>query len=300
MGAVKRIAVTGATGFLGRAVVAQARRRGHAVRSLVRREGVGDHVLDLADESAQPRLRDILASVDVVIHCAGAVSGSDAVHARDTIRATENLYEALPGGVPVVLAGSLAVHPGMRGMVTETTPIETRPEGRDAYARAKLAQERIAADHAGRGADTCIMRLGALWDEGHLWNAHIGLRMGPILLRMDTGGELPLVHVEDAARAMVMAAEQPVPAGISVLDIVGDYRPAPREWLRRLPAEQRPRLTLPLPWPLLMPLAQLGRLLPVQMPGLLRPETLRYRMAPRVYGNARAKAALGWQPEGGR
>lgn len=304
MGALGPIVVTGAGGFLGRHVVAEATERGLEVRAQQRRgppaEGVETQMLDLADPAQGAELKTALAGARAVIHCAGAVAGDDATHARDTLAATEALYEALPEGVPVILAGSMAVYAGRPGLIDERAAQEVAPERRDAYARAKLRQERIAADHAGRGADTLILRLGALWAPERMWNAHIGPQLGPVVLRMAGAGELPVVHVADAARALVMAAERPVPPGISVLNIVGDDRPDARAWLARMGPSERPRLSLPLPWWLLLPPAVVTDALGLPAPGLLRAATLRYRMAPRRYDNSAAKAHLGWQPEDGR
>jgi nucleoside-diphosphate-sugar epimerase len=295
MGAL-RLAITGAGGFLGRAACTAAVARGHEVTALARNPRDGMVAMDLADPERLDELRLALEGCDAVIHCAAALSGDDSTHARDTIGATRQLYEALPEGARMVLACSVSVHDSRATHVSETTMNERYPERRDAYARAKLGQERIAGEAAGRGIDTVLMRLGALWCEGRRWNAHIGQRLGPILLRMDGGGELPLLHVNDAAEALVMAAETDLPQGVSSFVAVGDHRPSARQWLVEMNPEERPKLTLRLPWKTLLPFAKLARMLRLPVPGLLRVETLRYRMAPRVYDNQRAKTVLGWSP----
>lgn len=296
MGAVKTIAITGATGFLGRATVKAARKRGHDVIAFARRPADATQAFDLADPSVLVPLRSAIAKADVVIHCAASLSGDADEQARDTVQATENLYESLPANIPVVLAGSVAIYAGQPGLIDENSALEPRPAARDAYMRAKLAQERIAADYTARGTSTRILRLGALWDEHHSWNAHIGIRKGSVLLRMDSGGELPLLHVGDAAAALVLAAEGEIPPGISVLNVVGNDRPNAQAWIaRRTPVP----VVIRFPWQAMLPLAWLARLLHLPVPGLLRPETLRYRMVKRSWSNARARLELNWQPEDG-
>ncbi len=288
MGAL-RLLITGAGGHLGRASVAAALARGHRVRALTRRPadlpGAEPLICDLA--APGPELTDALAECDVVLHLAASLTGNDALHARDTLAATRALYAALPAGLPVVLAGSMAVYAGRAGVIDEASSLEPEPAGRDAYARAKLAQEKIARAHPDN--PTTILRIGALTAPGHEWNAHLGLCLGPVLLRLAGPGALPLVRSEDAARALIRAAEQAPNA--QILNIIGDNLPSATQYLAQI--MQKPPLTLPLPWRALLPFATLARALRLPVPGLLRPATLRYRFAPRAYPNTRAKRALG-------
>lgn len=127
-------------------------------------------------------------------------------------------------------------------------------------------------------------------------HAHLGVRLGPVLLRLAGRGEVPVVTLEDAARALVLAAEIEAPDGVTVLNIVGDDLPDARGWIARM-GDEAPRVVIPLPWQTLLPVARLLKRLNVPAPGLLREDTLRYRMAPRTWSNHRAKTMLGWQPE---
>jgi len=275
------ILVTGAGGFLGRAVVAEAQARGHAVRALARREGA-DVTCDLAEGVPA----SALAGVDRIIHCAAALTGDAATMQRDTVVATRNLAAAAT--VPIVLAGSIAVYDGMAGpSIDETSPIESRPHLRDTYTRAKIAQE--AAAHA--NVPLRIMRIGALWGPGQLWNAHLGAFAGPMFLRVGQG-EIPLAHVTHAARALVLAAEGTW-LGVETINVVDDDRPDARRYLDSLP--RGPKVTLPVPFALLDTASRILSPLGARAPGLLRRPVLHARMAPRTYSNARLHA-LGWTP----
>jgi len=293
MGALNLL-ITGAGGTLGRATVAAALARGHFVRALTRRPadlpGTKPLLCDLA--APAPQLAEALTETDVVLHLAASLAGDDATHARDTLAATRALYAALPADMPVILAGSMSVYAGHAGQIDESSPLEPHPAQRDAYARAKLAQEEIARAHPAN--PTTVLRIGALTGPGHEWNAHLGLSLGPLLLRLAGPGALPLVRAEDAASALILAAEQAPNA--QILNIIGDNLPDSRRYLAQIP--QRPRLIVPLPWRALLPFAALANTLHLPVPGLLRPATLRYRFAARSYVNARVKQALGWAPGG--
>ena len=299
MGALT-LAITGAAGYLGRYTVAAARGRGHKVRALVRgatpdlwRDDRGISVVqaDLADPKTD--LSQALVGVDAVIHIAASLTGDDGAHARDTVAATRQLYAALTPPCPVVLAGSMAVYEGRAGVIDEASPIEPNPAARDAYLRGKLAQEAVARDFP--EIPTRTLRLGAVFGPDRLWNAHIGPRAGPVLVRLAGAGEIPLVFAPQAAEALVLAAEQPALGG-QVLNIIDDDLPDARAFLAALSRPYRPAITLPVPWRVLTPFASLAGLLHLPVPGLLRPATLRARMAQRRFPNTAAKQALGWTP----
>lgn len=280
MGALTLL-VTGAGGFLGAAVARAARARGHTVRTLSRRPG-GDVVCDLA--LGLPAAATL--GVDRILHCAAALTGDAATMQRDTVQATRNVAAA---GLPLVLAGSIAVYDGMAALVDEGTPLEPRPDLRDDYTRAKIAQEAAAA-----GPPLRILRIGALWGPGQTGNAHVGLRTGPLLWRIGRG-EIPLAHVENAALAMVIAAEGEW-TGTGIVNVVDDERPDARGWLAALRgAGHRPPRAIPLPFAVFDLTARVLAPFGPRLPGLLRRPTLHARMAPRRYPNARLHA-LGWAP----
>ena len=161
--------------------------------------------------------------------------------------------------------------------------MEPAPALRDAYTRAKLAQE---AAVSASGLSSCIARVGAVWGPGRLWNAHLGVPLGPVLIRIGAGGEVPLAHVQNVALALVMLAE----TGVGVINVVDDDRPSPRAYVAALRSGGWPRLVIPLSWRVLDALCALP------LPGgLFRRPTLRARMMPRRYSNARLHD-LGWSP----
>lgn len=294
----RHILVTGAGGFLGRAVVDEVLARGHRVRAVARRDlpvWNGDRVENVAADLGHAQLDPILRDTRVVIHCAARMEGNDAAQMRDTIRPTRRLLEAAAAmdSPPLfVLVSSMSVygqsHLAPGSLVTEETALEPRPERRDAYARAKLTQE---ADLAQSGLQSWILRIGAVYGPGRLWNGHLGVAKGPVLFRTARDGEIPLVEVQSAARAIALAAERAPEPPRHILNIVDSNLPDRAAYLAAMAGGRWPRLIIPVPWTLL---DRVGRI--TGGPGLLRPEALRARMMPLRYGNQRAHTVLGWRP----
>lgn len=301
MGALK-LAVTGASGYLGRAVVAEARARGHSVRALIRdahrapREWAQDAGIETIEGPLEGLALSAVAGVDAVLHLAAALSGDDAAHERHTLAPMRALLQAMAGCVPVprlVLAGSLSVLGALRegDTVTEATPLERAPQQRDAYARAKLAQETIAHTHAQTtGAAVAILRIGAIWGPGRLWNGHLGVAMGPVLIRTGSGGQVPLAHVTRAARALVQGAEWPL-EGVKIAHVLDADLPDRARYVAALRRGGWPRWVLPVGWPVMRALSVLGGLPGV--PGLLRAPVQRARIMPLRYASQ-----TGWQEDG--
>lgn len=295
MGAL-RILITGAGGYIGRHAVAEALARGHQVIAVLRSDtkmpqGVETLRRDLAEGGEA--LQEACARADVVLHCAASMSGDPATHERDTLGATRALLSAMPRGGKLVLLSSIAVYDWTAAepddLVSEALPLEHEPERRDAYAAAKLAQENIARDFADQFYfKVTILRAGAVFGPERLWNAHFGPTLGPLLIRMESRGELPLCHISTCAQALIAAAERPEINPINVLD---EDLPNRARYLNCL--RNGPKLVLPLNWRWIMPLAHLLSPFGPSRPGLLRPNVLRARFLPLRYDNSAMRERLG-------
>ncbi|MGA2233184.1 MAG: NAD(P)H-binding protein, partial [Tepidisphaeraceae bacterium] len=95
-----KLLVTGAGGFLGRHVVAEALRRGHVVRAMIRPASVvpqGQPNLEVvkADLRSSRGLAEIVRGCDAVLHLAAATSGDLYAQLSGTVVATENLLTAM-------------------------------------------------------------------------------------------------------------------------------------------------------------------------------------------------------------
>lgn len=298
----RRVVVTGAAGFIGRAVLAAARARGHHVTALVRRattpstDGVATVVADL---STSTDLARTLAGADTVVHCAASLGGDAATQARDTVAATSALVAAMreAGVRRLVLLSSFAVYdaaalpPG--ACLDEAAPLAADGDARGPYIAAKLRQEAIVRD-AGAGLDWRIVRPGLVFGPGRTWFYHLGLHLHPRLwVSLAGSGTLPLTWVDNCADAVITALETER-TGV-VVNVVDDNLPARADYLAALARQARPTpVVLDVPWGLVRAGARAANAIGVTA-GMLHPSRLAGRCQPQTYSNAAAKA-LGWAP----
>lgn len=308
-----RIAVTGAAGFLGTAIVEAACAAGHEVVAIARRAGDDAPGLTWAalDLARDTDLAAHLRGCEVVIHAAAAKQGSFEQQFVDTVTATARLVDAMreAGVRRLVGVGSFAVYDYSRiaedTVIGEDASPEANPIARDAYTQAKLLQEVEFQRFAHDGGDVVVLRPGIVYGPGQLWPSCLGQGVGARLwLRMGPAdAELPMIHVANCAEALVMAATCTAAAG-QTLNLVDDERPTRGNWLARANSElPTPKTVLPFPWWLhRRVIGTLGALLyyvPVlraRLPGLVLPARLDARFKAFRYSNAKAKSVLGWQP----
>lgn len=305
MGTVRRILITGASGFIGRATVQEALDRGLEVVAVVRKTvppewkteaRIAVMRCDLSDPTEAERLADAM-QVDAVVHAAAHLGGDESRHKRDSVAATETLLRAmtLSGVKRLVLVSSIAVYDTSKvragRQVTERTPLEDIDTARDPYVAGKLSQEVLcqrAADR--RGLSLCILRPGAVFGPGRTWNAHLGVGLGPLLIRFGgRGGELPLAHVSTCARVLVAAAKTDVEGVFNLLD---DDLPRRRRFLAAHKRSGWPRIVFPIHWRFLLLAGVVARQLPGRTPGLLQSRIVRARMMPLFYPNDAMRAAF--------
>lgn len=267
------VAVTGGSGFIGREVVRCLLAEGFAVRALMRRripelERCGVTVVRGSLES-DAALRELVADVAAVVHCAGAVAAPSAtafsdVNARGSARLVAAVT-ATPRPARVLLLSSLAARE------PEVSP----------YARSKREAEEVVRRCAAEGLEVSILRPPAVYGPGDRATLPIfrQLRSGRLLVPAVSAARFSLLYVSDLAGAIIWLLGAPAWSG-EVLELddgrVGGYR-----WrdLAEIAGRQlgRPVRTIPLPWSLLWPAAAvaalggaaLGRALPLS-PGKLR------------------------------
>lgn len=312
--------VTGANGFLGRYVVAEALRRGHRLRALVRSRAEAarhswatDTNVELVEADLRSRngLTDAVRGVDCVIHLAAAKSGDMYAQYAGTVVATENLLAEMTEAAVrrVVAISSLSVYDYQRianfDTLDELSPIEANAFERDEYAHTKLVQERLIREHATKHHwDWTVLRPGVIWGEGNLWTARLGMQAGRrVWVRTGGGARLPLTYVENCAEAVALAAEYPIAHG-QVFNVIDDEQPTQRQYAKMLKREASPdAVIVPVPLTVMRAVAASAELTNrfllrrrAKIPGLFIPARLEARCRPLTYANQKVKSFLGWTP----
>jgi nucleoside-diphosphate-sugar epimerase len=219
-----RFFVTGASGFVGRALCARLLERGHEVAALVRRTGSEPPRTralsgDLTDGS---RLEAIVAAErpDCVVHLAAEIASQrrDRRVAEVNVGGTARLLAACLGaagpdrssGPRFVFVSTVVTGDARGAMLTEETalPVQT------SYGRSKQQGERLALDS---GLPVVVVRPSHVYGPGG-WYAD---ELLPRLLQpgrfavIGRGENLwDVVHVDDVAAALVLVAEQATPSPI--------------------------------------------------------------------------------------
>jgi UDP-glucose 4-epimerase len=290
----KLIALTGATGFIGRHLLQSLTARGYRVRVLLRRpvavpEGASSAVV--GDLSRPMNMAAALAGVDAVVHSAGlahAMSGTPEDDYRaSNLEATRNLAECAARARVrrFVFLSSIRAQtgPSAVGTLRETDS----PTPTDAYGRSKLAAEQALAE---TGLDWVALRPVLVYGPGVKGNMAALLRLARTPYPLPLAGfaaRRSLVSVDNLAGAVATALAAPAPLGRAL--VVAEPEPltlpemiaALRHGLGRAPK------LVPVPTGLIGVACRLaGR------------EEAYARLSTTLVAEAEGLAALGWSPAG--
>jgi nucleoside-diphosphate-sugar epimerase len=233
-GLTMRVFVTGATGFIGSAVVSELLDAGHEVVGLARSDQGAAAVRTAGGEPLRGTLDDLdtlrggAAAADGVIHTAYSHDFSQMESAAQMdLRAIETLGTALEGSDRplVITTGTALIKPG--SVVTEEDAIDPATA-----AHPRAGAEPMAKAFAARGVRSSIVRPGASvhgeGDHGFV-PVLIGIARskGVSAYIGDGSNRWPAVHRLDAAHLYRLALED-APAG-SVFHAIGDEGVPTRE-----------------------------------------------------------------------
>ena len=214
-----RVLITGATGFLGRYVVAEAVRRGHEVTALVRpsRQLADNYFppevkIARADVRNKAALPEASRDIDAVIHLAACVVGDDDTQIASTVVGTENLLAAMAENhiTRLVHCSTFSVYDWQQKSQTldEESALEPDLYARDGYAISKTWQERLVR-RAAEANDwhLTILRPGFIWGAGNELIAGIGQSVGKLHFVIGGRRPLPLTYVENCADCFLNALQ---------------------------------------------------------------------------------------------
>jgi len=226
-----RIFVTGASGFIGSAVIAELIAAGHRVLGLARSEAAAAAVAASGAEVHRGSLEDLdslragAAAADGVIHLAfdHDFSRSRELAAQADARAIEAMGDVLAGtNRPLAIASGLGIAPGR-----VSTEADRAPPGWP-----RRASEEVVIALAKRGVRGAIVRLPPTvhgrGDKGFVpWLIAAARKHGHAAYVGDGTNRWPAVHRFDAARVFRLAVERAT-AG-SILHAVADEGIAVRD-----------------------------------------------------------------------
>ncbi len=258
----RRIAVTGATGFIGRHVAAALLARGDRVRAIVRPDSprTAPDGVDVARVPLTASALEIaFAGCDTVVHLAGLVAAQ-----RDSEYVAVNVDATHAVAMAARTATARLVH--VSSLAAAGPAPESRPRSEDdsprpitMYGITKLAGERAVTDTT--GLRWTVLRPGVVYGSGDRALVPLvrlaALPLIPLVGRPD--GAYMFVYIDDLTRAILAAidAEQD-----GLVCFVGHARPVrPRELYDELRAivHGRGRIVR-VPAPLVWLVANLGEL----------------------------------------
>ena len=212
-------------GYLGERVARLWREAGDEVYATTRgarvdelsRAGLRPLVVDVTRHS----VADALPEVETVLFAVGRSRLSDTTMVDIHVTGLRTVLDALPASTGrVIYVSTTGVYAQDAGeWVDEASATEPLREG----GKACLSAERLLFAHA-RGGDAVVLRMAGLYGHGRI------PREKDIVLGRSIAGSpeayLNLIHVDDAARAVVVAADLPQSRGRTY--VLSDSHPATR------------------------------------------------------------------------
>jgi nucleoside-diphosphate-sugar epimerase len=216
-----RIFLTGATGFVGSAIVPELIQAGHQVLGLTRSDAGAKALLEAGAEVHRGDLKDLdsiragAEGVDAVIHTAFNHDFSNyAANCELDRRVIEAIGSALANSESansdrrlIVTSGTGIIHTPAGVLAKETDEIESGPT-----AIPRVASEEAAAKVAALGVRVSTMRLPQVHDPNKqglvTYAIAVAQQKGVSAYIGDGANRWPAVHIRDCARAYKLAIEK--------------------------------------------------------------------------------------------
>ena len=208
---MQRVAVTGATGFIGRRLVHRLLADGVAVTALSRRRdpdldrsGAAVVVGSLEDAGA---LSQLVEGADAVVHAAGAVRA----------RTSQQFVETNAGSTRRLIYAAARLRPPPRLLLLSS--LAAREPMLSPYAASKRAAEDALAQEA-RGLWWLALRPPAVYGPGDRATLPLfrAMKRGLLPVPADGSGRFSLIHVDDLTAAIVALISSDV-AGGQILEV---------------------------------------------------------------------------------
>ena len=197
-----KIALTGATGFVGGHLLRRLVEAGHDVRTLTRRHrgpeaGIEWIAGDLADHDALARL---VEDCDAVIHVAGVLNAPDrAGFEAGNVAGTAAMIEA---------ATTAGVH-----RFVHVSSLAAREPKLSLYGESKARSEALVTASP---LPFAIVRPPAVYGPGDRETLDLFRMAKKGVVLMPPAGRLSLIHVDDLARLLVTLTDPAIPTGLTI------------------------------------------------------------------------------------
>lgn len=317
-----KVLVTGATGYIGQAVVDNLLSAGHFVVAVTRSAQTpeawqrykveGQLNAIIADLTTDSLALDGLA-IDVVVHLAAVMHGEPTMQLSDTLTATRSLLSAMDdAGISRLVGFSSLSVLDYRFLqagagVDEQTPLCTEDMALGPYARMKREQELLFDAWRSQGDRQLItLRPGIVYSGTTYPSDHAGVIKGGLALVARHDGEVPFVHVNAVAEATVLACEHSLKHDEDfylIAHLVDSELPSQSSYVHTLKRKGGlPGRSIALPWRVLAMVAAFARYLlrllgkENRLPDALKQNSMAARFSPRQFSNEVAITQLGWLP----
>ena len=210
-----RIFVTGGSGYIGRSVISELKRRGHHVAALVRSDAASATVRGLGAEALHGSLTSLdvielaMREHDATIHLAGPQSPDDVAADAALLRTVQTLA---PKDHAFVYTSGVWVY-GDRGDAVVAEDAPTKPIALVAW---RVEHEQLALAAGKNGVRVVVIRPGVVYGDG---GGIIGMivasaKPGPVKVVGDGNNRWPTVRVDALAELYAAAVEQDGASGI--------------------------------------------------------------------------------------
>lgn len=224
----RHVAITGATGFVGRHLVARHVALGDTVRYLTRNAnfpalpGAIRHIGDLVRNGDS--LHEFVEGVDVLYHCAAELLDVSRMDATN-VTGTRNLLRAAQGKVGRwVQLSSTGVYGAQRGGTVDEQ-LAINPS--NAYECSKAAADALVLELADRGSLDCVVLRPSNVYGAHMRNRSLFqlirmIDMGVFFYIGPPGAMANYIHVENVVDALLEVGRAELPQNGRIY-IVSDY-----------------------------------------------------------------------------
>ena len=318
VGSTDLVLVTGATGFMGPALVSSLLRHGFKnVRAFARpasniarlNAAVSDHKEGAHVEIVRGNLLsrdDCKAAAQdaaIIFHLAtgGDKSYPDAF--MNSVVTTRNLIEATQNQ-PLrrfVNISSFAVYENVERKCLDEDSAAGAIDG-DAYTFAKVKQDELVTEYGRRhGFPYVIVRPGSVFGPGKAAiTGRVGIDTFGVFLHMGGSNPIPLTYIDNCADAIVLAGVTPGVEG-EVFNVVDDDLPSSREFLRQYKRSVKRFRSIYVPQSMSYALCRgwerYSRWSEGQLPPVFNRRRWNSEWKKTKYSNEKLKARLGWTPQ---